>query len=235
MYANAYLHIQALQFILLCLAPLGAYATFKNRTLSFLAVYGVAVWFLVFKGTEYAGSHSLPMDISAICYFLYILSAFLPVRPLKAAAAQIAGLCGVVYGLVMFYAPQIFSARDPNEMTFYLAIVNHALLFFGGLAMCGHIPFGKADCLWTIGVLAVIIAYTEICVAMGVAEGNAVFSQIVNGSIIQLAAPAFSMAWWYYALYYPIVFGLLALWIALTYAINGRAVPPKQKIGFFAV
>ena len=235
MYSNPYLHVQALQLVLLIFAPLGAYATYKNRTLSFLAVYGVAVWFLVFKVTEYAGSHSLPMDISAICYFLYILSVFLPLRPLKAAAAQIAGLCGVVYGLVMFYAPQIFSTRDPNEMTFYLAVVNHSLLFFGGLAMFGHIPFGKADFLWTLAVIGVIIAYIEICVSMGVAEGNAVFSKIVDGSIILLAAPNFTMQWWYYVLYYLIVFGLLGLWIALSYAINCKAVKPRQKIGFFAV
>ncbi len=235
MYSNPYLHIQALQLVLLFLAPLGAYATYKNRTLSFLAVYGVAVWFLVFKGAEYAGSHSLPMDISAVCYFLYIVSALLPVRPLKVAAAQIAGLCGVVFGLVMFYAPQIFAARDPNQMTFYLAIVNHFLLFFGGLAMFGHVPFGKADCLWTLAVLGAIIAYIEICVALGVAEGNAVFSKIVDGSIMQLAAPNFTLTWWYYMLYYPVVFGLLGLWIAVSYAINCKALPTKQKVGFFAV
>ncbi len=235
MYANAFLHVQALQFILLCLVPLGAYATYKNRILSFVAVFGVAVWFLVFKGAEYWNSDRLPMDISAICYFLYAFCAFLPVRPLKVAAAQIAGLCGVVYGLVMLSAPQIFSARDTNEMTLYLAIVNHALLFFGGLAMFGHIRFAKTDFLWTLAVLGAVIAYIEICVARGVAEGNAVFSKIVDGSIIQVPAPTFSMTWWYYVLYYPIVFGLLGLWIALTYAINRSAVRSKQKIGFFAV
>ncbi len=235
MYANPYLHIQALQFILLCFAPLGAYATYKNRDLSFLAVYGVALWFLVFKGVEYAHSRNLPMDISAICYFLFAASVLLPVRPLKVAAAQIAGLCGVVYGIVMVAAPQIFAARDPNEMTFYLAIANHALLFFGGLAMSGHVPFRKTDLLWTAAILAVIVVYTEVCVGMGVAEGNAVFSRIVDGSIILFAAPSFSMPWWYYALYYPVVLGLFGLWVALTYAINRRAVRPKQKAGFFAV
>lgn len=234
-YANAYLHVQALQFMLLCFVPLCAYATYKNRNLSFFAVYGVAVWFLVFKGQEYIGSNSLPMDISAICYFLYILSAFLPVRPLKVAVAQLAGLCGAVYGIVMFTAPQIFAARDTNVMTFYLAIVNHSLLFFGGLAMFGHVSFKKTDCIWTLAVLAAIIAYIEICVAMGVAEGNAVFSKIVDGSIIQLAAPEFTIRWWYYVLYYPMVLGLFGLWIALTYEINRRVLPPKQKIGFLAV
>ena len=65
MYANVFLHVQALQFILLCLVPLSAYATYKNRILSFVAVYGLAVWFLVFKGAEYWNSNSPPMDISA--------------------------------------------------------------------------------------------------------------------------------------------------------------------------
>ncbi len=234
MYSNPYLYVQALQLLLLLLVPLACFATYRSKMLSFVAVYGVAVWFFVFKGAEYFGSRSLPMDISALCYFLYVIAAILPVRPLKVAAAQLSALCGLVYGLMFFFAPQIFRTRDTNDMTFYLAMVNHAILLFGGLAVIGRFPLKKSDIFWTGGVLAAIIIYIEICVANGVAEGNAVFTKILDGSIIQVPFPDFTMQWWYYALYFPTVFLLLGLWIAFTYAINRKVARPDRKVGILA-
>lgn len=234
MYSNPNLHIQALQLMLMCLVPLAIYATGKNKVLSSFAVYGVAVWFLIFKGAEYFGANRLPMDISAICYFLYMIGAVLPIRPFKIAVAQLSALCGLVYGIMIFFAPQIFRTRDPNDMTLFLAIVNHALLFFGGMSVIVRFPLKKTDVIWTVILLGAIIAYIEICVMKGVAEGNAVFSKIVDGSIITVAVPGFVMHWWYYVLYYSVVLTLFGLWIALTYAINRRAVHPQKKVGIFA-
>lgn len=234
MYSNPNLHIQALQLMLMCLVPPAIYATSKNRALSGVAVYGVAVWFLIFKGAEYFGSGRLPMDISAVCYFLYMIAAILPVRPFKLAVAQLSALCGLVYGIAIFFAPQIFRTQDPKDLTLFLAIVNHALLFFGGMSVIVRFPLKISDVIWTVVLLAAIITYIEICVMQGVAEGNAVFSKIVDGSIIMFAVPGSTMHWWYYVLYYPIVFTLLGLWIALTYVLNRRVVRPKKKVGIFA-
>ena len=235
MSANSYFYIQAVQFILLCFVPLAAYATYKNRVVSYLAVYGVALWFFVFKFVQFITSRTFPMDISALCYCLYAVCLFVPIRPLKVVAAQFSALCGLIYGLVFLSLPQVFCARDPEITTILWTIVNHCLLFFGGLAMMGHVSFKKTDLLWTVLFLAAMIAYIEICVAKGVAEGNAVFSKIVDGSVILIGAPSVKLTWWNYALYYFIVFTLLGLWIALTYAVNRRVLPPKKKVGFFAL
>lgn len=233
--AKYYFYIQAIQLILLCFAPLAAYATYKNRFISYLAVYGVAIWFFIFKFVEFITSHTLPMDISALCYCLYAACLFVPIRPFKVITAQFSALCGLIYGLVFFSLPQVFCARDPEITTILWTILNHCLLFFGGLAMMGHISFKKTDILWTILFLAAMIAYVEICVAKGVAEGNAVFSKIVDGSVILIGAPSVRLTWWYYALYYTVVFTLLGLWTVLTYAVNRRAIRPKKKVGFFAL
>lgn len=234
MFANQYLHVSALQFLLLLLVSLAAFATYKNRALSHIAVYGTAVWLLVFKIYEYSVSRRFPMDVSALCYFLYGACALLPIRSLKVAASQLSALCGLVFGVVQLCAPQIFSAREPSEMWRYFATVNHMLLLFGGLAMAGHVPFKKSDVFTTLGVLGAMISYTEICISMGVAEGNAVFSQIIDGSIILVAAPAFSIKWWYYFLYYPVVIFLLGLWLSASYFLNSKAVKGK-KAGIFAL
>lgn len=235
MFGHPFLHIQLLQFVFSCLALLAAYATWKNRVLSFVAVYGVAVWFLVWKSIEYGGSGRLPMDISAICYFLYGIVAILPVRPAKTAVAQIAALCGLVYSICMMSMPQIFFARDPNQAVEYFAIVNHSLLLFGGLAMLGHIRFKWTDVFWTVAVVGAVAAYIEICISLGVEEGTAIFSQILDGSVILVIAPNFSMRWWYYVLYYTVTLSIFALWIALTYALNRKAAAKVGKSGFFAV
>ncbi len=235
MSANYYFYIQAIQFVLLCFALFAAYATYKNRVVSYLAVYGVALWFFVFKFVRFFTSHTLPLDISAICYCLYSVCLFVPIRPLKVVAAQFSALCGVIYGLVFLSLPQVFCARDPEITTVLWTITNHSLLFFGGLAMMGHVSFKKTDLLWTALSLAAMIAYIEVCVAKGVAEGNAVFSKIIDGTVILIGAPSVPLTWWYYMLYYSVVFILLGLWLALTYAVNRRVIPPKKKVGFFAL
>lgn len=235
MFSDAFLPIRAVQFVLLCFALLAAYATSKNKVLSYAAVYGVAVWLLVFKITQYAGSGRLPLDISALCYFLYGFCAILPVRPLKVTAAQLCALCGLVYAICMLSMPQVFYHRDPTEIGRYFAVANHSLLLFGGLAMMAHVGFRKTDVIYTAAVLGAIIAYTEICVAKGVQQGTAIFSQIVDGTVILVIAPGFTMQWWYYILYYAVVFSLLGLWLFFTYVINRMAVPKNVKRGFFAV
>ena len=223
MFGIAFFQMRILQILLFFLASFAAYATYKNRVLSYVAVFSVAIWFLVIKGIEYIPTGRLPMDLSAISYFLYGVCVILPLRPAKVAASQVATLCGLVYGICVIVHPQSFYARDSDEFARYFAMTNHAMLFFGGLAMMGHVRFKWTDIFWTLGIVAAVVIYTEICVACGVAEGNAIFSQIVNGSIIHEAFPDFSMPWWYYIAYYATLSVVLALWLALTYAVNRKA------------
>ena len=234
MLTDDFLPIRAVQFVLLCFALLAVYATYKNRALSHLSIYCVAVWLLFFKISQYAASGNLPMDISAVCYFLFGFFALIPVRPLKVAAAQLCTLCGLVYAIAMLVMPQVFYARDPTEIGRYFAVANHSLLFFGGLAMMVRVGFRKTDLICTGLVLGGIIAYTEICVATGVQQGTAIFSQIIDGSVILVVAPGFTLSWWYYILYYTVVLSLLGLWILLTYAVNRRTVPENIGRGLFA-
>lgn len=234
MFGLPYFQMQALEFALIVFAILAAYATYKNRKLSYVAIYGVAVWLIVIKIIQYVQSGRLPMDISAICYFLFGLFALLPIRPAKVVVSQLAALCGLVYGLTVIAMPEIFNKIDPSEFGRYFAMLNHSLLLFGGLAMMGHVRFKRLDILWTLAFLAAIIAYTEICVACHVEEGTAIFSRIVNGSIILYVVPGFTMPVWYYIVYYCLVAGIFSLWIALSYFINRKASPKNLKAGFFA-
>ncbi len=234
-FSYQYFYVQAMQAALLALAIFAAYGTSKNRVLSFLAIYAIAVWFLVYKFNEYIGSGKLPMDLSALCYFIFGFCALIPVRTVKVAAAQLAALCGLVYGICMILLPQIFFARDPSEYARNIAMTNHCLLFFGGLTMMGHVKFKKRDLFTTALFVTAIVVYIEVCVAKGVAEGNAIFSQILNGSIILFVVPDLTLTWWYYAIYYPLLLALFGAWVALSYYINKKTVPSDLKGGFFAV
>ncbi len=233
MFGIALFQMRALQFVLFCFAAFAAYATYKNRVLSYIAVFLAAAWLLVLKGYEYIPSGRLPMDLSAISYFLYGTCVILPFRPAKVTASQLATLCGLVYGLCVIVRPESFYSRDPDEFVRYFAMVNHAMLFFGGLAMMGHVRFKWTDIFWTLGIVAAVVIYTEICVACGVAEGNAIFSQILNGSIIREVLPNFSMPWWYYIAYYAALLTAVAAWLGLTYVINRKATSKDLKARFF--
>ncbi len=235
MFGIEFFHVRALQFVLGCLAVLAAYGTCKNRVMSYAAVYGVGAWLLILKCIQYHQSGTLPMDISAVCYFLYGFAALLPVRPVKAAVAQLAALCGLIYCIVMIVMPEAFYMRDPTEFGRYFAITNHSLLLFGGLAMLGHVRMKWTDLFYTLVILGAIVAYVEICVSSGVEEGTAIFSRIVNGSIILVAVPDFVLTWWYYILYYLFVATAFGGWLALTYAFSRRMTPKEMRAEFLAV
>ncbi len=235
MFGLAYFHVQALQVVFFALGLFGAYATYKSRALSYVAVFFVAAWLLVLKGIQYFELGRLPMDISAVCYFLYGICAILPFRPLKTVAAQLATLCGLVYGICMIARPDVFFEHDSNEFGRYFAIANHAMLFFGGLAMMGHVRFKKTDFLWTLSAVALIVGYIEACVLYGVPESTAVFPEIVNGNIVYMIFPDFTPAWWYYPVYYAAFAVLTGLWLKLTYIINRRAVPATLQTRFITM
>ena len=230
-----FFHMRALQACIFFLGILAAYATYKNRVLSYVGVYAAAIWLFGIKMYEYVGSGRLPMDISAICYFLFGACTILPVRPLKVAAAHLGTLCGLVYGIVMIAMPHTFYQRDPDEFLRFYGMVNHAMLFFGGFAMFVHVRFKKTDFFWTLCLLTLIIGYTEICVQCGVAAGTAMFPSIINGSFVFDELTWLSPTWWYYPVYYALLATLFALWLKLTYIINRRAVPESRKAGFFAL
>ncbi len=235
MLSNEFLPIRSVQLLLLFFVPLAAIALRRNRIASLVAAWAVAVWFVAFKFTAYLPAKSFPMDLSTMCYFLFVFGTVLPVRPFKVAVSQLCALCGLVYGLCVFFIPQTFAGRAVSEMDRYFTLANHALLYFGGLVTMMRVGFRKSDLIWSAALLGATIAYIEICVAKGIEEGTAVFSQIVNGSIILIAAPNFTPTWWYYVLYYLVLFSLLGGWTALTYEINRRTVPKTVARGFFAV
>lgn len=234
MFGLKHFHVQALVFFLFSFAILAAYATYKNRKLSYIAVYFAALWLLVIKCIQYIPAKRLPMDISAISYFLFGIFALLPFRPAKVVVSQFAVLCGIVYAIAAIAIPGTFFARDPTEFGRFFGMLNHAVLFLGGLAMMGHVRFRRLDIVWTIAFLAAVIAYTEICHAIHVEEGVAIFSQIIDGTVILIVAPNFTMPPWYYVVYYIIVAGIFSLWIFITYLINRKVAPKNLKTGFFA-
>lgn len=155
-------------------------------------------------------------------YFLFAVAVLLPVRPLKAAASFSGMLAGVCFIVTLILLPEMQYDSQPNGLCLIMAILNHNLLFTGGMILAGRYPFKKTDLFWIGGWLVLAIACIEVLThCFGFTQSNAVFTDILDGTIVfQLTGNTFALPWWYYALYYPCCLALLCLLLFLFFKVN---------------
>ncbi len=211
-----------LQLFLLGLDILAALGAIRHRKFGLCWLWITALFLLGYKIWEYVPAGRWPLDFSAMTYFLFAVAVLLPVRPLKAAASFSGMLAGVCFIVTLILLPEMQYDSQPNGLCLIMAILNHNLLFTGGMILAGRYPFKKTDLFWIGGWLVLAIACIEVLThCFGFTQSNAVFTDILDGTIVfQLTGNTFALPWWYYALYYPCCLALLCLLLFLFFKVN---------------
>ena len=231
-FTDAHWYYGLLQLFLLGLDVLAAFGALRFRRFGLVWLWVTALWFLGYKIWEYVPFGRWPLDFSAVTYFLFALAALLPVRPLKTVASFSGLLAGACFIVTMIFLPGMHYSSQPTGQTLIMAILNHNLLFAGGLILAGRQVFKKRDLFWIAGWLVLVIAYIEILThCFGIEQSNAVFTKIMDGSVIcLLLGKTVALPWWYYVVYYLFCAGLLALLLFLFFKLNRKlyASPPQD-------
>ena len=189
----------------------GVFVAGRSRVFDRVGAWLIGAYLLMYKFNEYGPFRAVPLDLSAVSYFLFGVAAFVPFRPLKAAGSFSAMLSGSVYFFTMILYPEthVENLLDNRWFLLTMAMVNHNVMFFGGMLVCAEY-------------------FQLITVGYGITEGVTTIAEIVDGSLVAevLGVPLTSA---YYAIYYIIVALALALIFVLFKCINSAFVRRKDR------
>lgn len=208
----------------------GIFVAGRNRYFDRLAVWVIGAYLLFYKMWEYGPFEDLPLDLSAMSYFLFGFAAFIPFRPMKTAASFSAMLSGVVYAVTMTLYPESHVGLLNVSNRYFLvamAMVNHNLMFAGGLFMSARHRFVRTDYIWVFGWLAFFFGYLILLIyGYGTELRASSIVQIMQGTLVADVL-GLEMTAVYYIVYYIVFFSLFAAIICL-YALLNRAYHKKD-------
>ena len=184
----------------------------------------MAVFTLVYEIYYYV-THptSMPIAFSTFSYFFFCIAVFLPVRPIKSAAAFCSFLSGIIYlGAFVFYPDANFRAQ-PDELGRTVGYTLHNMMLFGGLLLYSRCKVKKTDVIYIIGFFIFVAVYSEVAMRVfGNGNVNPITSGAIEATLIHQVAPNFVIKWWWYLLWYPLVAAIFwGMW-ELTLFINRR-------------
>lgn len=161
----------------------------KNRILDRFAMWAIALFLVLYKLDEYGFGRVVPLDHSAMSYFLFGLAAVVPFRPLKSAASFSAMLSGAIYALTMLLFPEnhFSEVTAVTQDAFFVrtAMLNHNLLLVGGAFMCALARFDRTDFVWLLGWYGFFMAYLKLMVdGFGAKTDNVSIIRIMDGSLV---------------------------------------------------
>ena len=193
---------------------IAVYAAGRNAIADRIVIWFIGAFLLMYKTGEYVTMGKVPVDLSAASYFLFGVAAFIPFRPLKAAASFSAMLSGAVYFFTMILYPEthvtgVQTAAVP-VFDLAMAMTNHNILFLGGLFMCAKYAFPREDYVWVLGIN----------------YANTSIVQILTGTLVADVLGV-SLTAAYYVVYYVVVTGLYVAIITL-YSLLNRTYAAKK-------
>lgn len=201
----------------------------RNRMFDAVVVWVIGAYLLCYKLNEYGPFKAMPIDLSAMSYFLFGVAAFVPLRPLKSAAAFSAMLSGIIYVATMTFFPETHIASLNSSDKFFLinmAMCNHNLLLLGSIFMTAQLEVKREDVVCLVGWFGFFFAYLNLLVtAYGVSYKNSSIIGIIDGSLVagvlgMDVTPAFGAVYYTVCLF---VFGaLVALFILLNRFLTRR-------------
>ena len=210
---------------------IAVYAAGRNAIADRIVIWFIGAFLLMYKTGEYVTMGKVPVDLSAASYFLFGVAAFIPFRPLKAAASFSAMLSGAVYFFTMILYPETHVAGVQTAAVpafdLAMAMTNHNMLFLGGLFMCAKYAFPREDYVWVLGWFAFFFAYLQlVTVGYGINYANTSIVQILTGTLVADVLGV-SLTAAYYVVYYVVVTGLYVAIITL-YSLLNRTYAVKK-------
>lgn len=161
---------------------------------SYVVAYCIAVYLLVYKIGEYTywqaiGEHMhFPVEFSALSYFLFGIAVTFRLKKVDSFATFCAMLAGLMYSVSFWVSPDSFVSGEDNLYWLVTAIINHHLLYLGGMLMVLNVrKFRLKDIyqhLVGVGILVgyswIIHSFTDYTAIMG----KPIIIQITDGSIL---------------------------------------------------
>lgn len=201
----------------------------RNRMFDAVVVWVIGAYLLCYKLNEYGPFKAMPIDLSAMSYFLFGVAAFVPLRPLKSAAAFSAMLSGIIYVATMTFFPETHIASLNSSDKFFLinmAMCNHNLLLLGSIFMTAQLEVKREDVVCLVGWFGFFFAYLNLLVtAYGVSYKNSSIIGIIDGSLVagvlgMDVTPAFGAV--YYTVCLFVFSALVVLFILLNRFLTRR-------------
>ncbi|MCL2630045.1 MAG: hypothetical protein FWD49_00810 [Firmicutes bacterium] len=214
---------------------LAVFGIFKdNKKASKILLYSSAIFFLTYKITEYIYwqivglHHKVPIEFSAISYFVFSLAVLTNKKPLINFAVFCAPVAGFFYFLTGIATPAIYLFENDGTFLFIMATFNHALLYLSGLTLLithkldrhyiRQAPLFTGISVGYAFFMRWLINPQGSYVILDLAEGN-LFNGIIDSSAIS----------GFYAIYYVGLFALLAGFFFIVYFINRKTAHNAQR------
>lgn len=178
----------------------------KHKWVARVMLWCAAAFILFYEILQFVKTGVMPIAFSTFSYFLFGIAVFLPLRPIKSAAAICAFVSGLTYLSGFVFYPNANYNAQPDEMKRMVGFLLHNLLLFGSLLLYGQYKVKKTDIFYAIGYFVFIIVYTELAVRVfGNPHGNSLTLGVIEATLILQIAPQFVIAWWWYILWYALV------------------------------
>ncbi len=238
---NQYWYCGLLIFLLFIAINVGIIFLRKSPKASYATAYAIGAFLLVYKICEYLywqaiGRHMhFPVEFSALSYFIFGIFTTFRIKKCDCFAAFTAILAGFFYSVSFWISPDSFVNGEESKFLFAMAIINHHMLFAGGMLMLANVrryEFKKTVYQHFIGI-ALMVGYSWLiygCTNYSQTEGKPIIIKITDGQILQFLFPqGASLLGWQLALYYVGVCVALCAFIAAFYGLNAYGIKYRRK------
>lgn len=213
----------------------------KPRT-SYAVAWLIAAYLFVDKVMVYVQAQALgehmnfPVEFSTLSYFVYAVSVLFFGKKGSQYGVFTAILAGLVYSAASWFSPSNFAGEEGMRYIFNSAVINHHLMYLGGMLMaanCRYYPVRK--CWWQLPLgVGIFVAYSwtiHTCTPYSAVMGKPLIIRITDGDILLKVFPAEKINVGYTIVYYIFAVGVLLAIMAGFYWLNYLSMKRRAKKG----
>lgn len=166
---NEYWWAGLLIFLLFVFLNLAVFMLRDKPGVSYRIAWFIAVYLLIYKICEYTyfqaiGEHlRIPVEISAVSYLLYGFFVTFKFRKSELFALFIAVFAGLFYSLAFWISPDSYISSIDTKYLFAMAVINHHLLYFGGMLILANTRREPLKNAWQLPVgFGALLGYSRL-------------------------------------------------------------------------
>ena len=206
MFSQQFWYVGVLSLFVVALEVFAAMYASQHKSVARVLLWCTSAFVLVYETVHFAKTYEMPIAFSTFSYFLFGIAVFLPLRPLKSAAAFCSFISGVVYLSSFVLYPDLIYASQPVEAERIVGFLLHNLMLFGALLLYSQQKVEKTDVFYVLSFVTFVAVYTEVALHIcGSGQANFLTVGIIEATLIQQIAPNFVIKWWWYVLWYAFV------------------------------
>lgn len=212
MFSKDFWYIGLLTAILLVSEVFAVLFLARHKWMSRIVLWVLAAYMFIYQIVDIARTGVFSLAFSTVAYWLFVLGAFVPWRPLKSVSAAFCLVAGCIYTSGFLFYPEVLTHQGAFGIGYINGLVLHDALIVGSLLMYSMFKVKKYDAAVIGGLLAILILFTELGAhVFHWNDVNAFFLGIIEADMLQKEIfPNLPLAWWWYILWYVVM--LAALW-----------------------